>query len=430
MNTILIQKKVSTLAQVSRHNHVAASLRDAEICESRRDSPTWSYVNLVVTRCFGPASFIDSVNRSVNSRRSRGITLIEILLALGLTVLVTGLIGGLIQIYQGHLEIARDNVRQARLARAVLTMIADDIRGVLRVQSNDDAKTLETFLMSSAASSVMGGKQGGGQQGGGQQGGGQQGGGQQGGGQQGGGQQSGGGGQQGAAPGGSTAAPTDPALADPTTAPLPPGIYGTDTAIEVDISRPPRPDEYIPEMQNLMESKVTDVPSDTKTVSYYIQSPQLGGIQDALSSAVGVGPISSGGLIRRSLDRAVTRWALEQGNIDQISNTGHLLASEIIAISFSYFDGLQWTTTWDSSVQGLPWAIQITIAMQHARQARENPLTPGMSLESLMALPTSETGIETFSTLALVPGAQLLTTPAEKAAADSSTSSPTSSSGF
>ncbi len=47
-------------------------------------------------------------------RKRRGITLIEVLLALGLTALVTGLIGGLINMYSSQLEVARENVRQAR----------------------------------------------------------------------------------------------------------------------------------------------------------------------------------------------------------------------------------------------------------------------------------------------------------------------------
>lgn len=389
---------------------------------------------------------------------SRGITLIEVLLALGLTVLVTGLIGGLIQIYQGHLEIARDNVRQARLARAVLTMIADDVRGVLRQQTNDDAATLEKFLTSNAASNAAGAKGGGGGQSAGGGGGGQTsggnnqnpgssqtssggqtaGGGQSAGGGQAGGKQSGGGGQsaQSGASGqsstGGTAssgtAATDPSATETTAAPMPPGIFGTETALEIDVSRPPRPDEYIAEMQNPLESKMTDIPSDTKTVSYYIQAPQLNGIQDPLSSAAGVGIMSNGGLVRRSLDRAITRWAYEQGQTDQVSTTGQLLASEIIALSFSYFDGIEWTTTWDSSAQGLPWAIQITIAMQHSKQAREMPITPGTSLLTLMSMPKSESGLETYSTLALVPGAQLLKTPAEQSTTDGS--SPTSSLGF
>ena len=40
--SLLRYRCVSTPAQFFRRNRVAISLRDAEICESRRDSPTWA----------------------------------------------------------------------------------------------------------------------------------------------------------------------------------------------------------------------------------------------------------------------------------------------------------------------------------------------------------------------------------------------------
>lgn len=215
----------------------------------------------------------------------------------------------------------------------------------------------------------------------------------------------------------------------PTT--LPPGIYGTETSIEIDVSRPPRPDQYIGELANPLESRIVDIPSDTKKVSYFVQSPQLVyGVQDPLNQAVGGAPQRNAGLVRRSLDRAVNRWAMEQVQTMQLSSTGELLAPEVIALSFSYFDGLQWLPTWDSSLQGLPWAVQITIAMQHARFAREAPLVPGSLLQDLLLLPKTDTGVETYSMLAIIPGVQLLKTPAEQMGTTGTMESPTSSLGF
>jgi hypothetical protein len=356
--------------------------------------------------------------------------LLEVLLALGLTVLATGLIGGLIQIYQGQLELAKDNVRQARLARSLLTMIADDVRGVLREYQNQDAQTLESFLAASAGGNSS-------QAGGGGQG--------QGGGSGGAamaalsaapGASSGGQGTAGGT-GGNAAASAgvdgEGQAADGTTLPttLPPGIYGTETSIEIDVSRPPRPDQYIGELANPLESRIVDIPSDTKKVSYFVQSPQLVyGVQDPLNQAVGGDPQRNAGLVRRSLDRAVNRWAMEQVQTMQLSSTGELLAPEVIALSFSYFDGLQWLPTWDSSLQGLPWAVQITIAMQHARFAREAPLVPGSLLQDLLLLPKTDTGVETYSMLAIIPGVQLLKTPAEQMGTTGTMESPTSSLGF
>lgn len=357
-------------------------------------------------------------NKTPSNRSA--ITLLEIILALSLTVLASALIGGLIQIYQGQLEIAKDNIRQTRVARAVLTMMADDVRSVLRDYQNDDAKTLESFLTASA-SGKAGQSSGGGQSGGGSQG------------------QSPTTGQSPSsltgATGTGTASPsaaslgTTDATAVPTPAP-PPGLIGTDSVIEIDVSRPPRPDEYIGETKSLFDPRIVDIPSDSKKVTYFVQAPQLYGIQDPLNQIAGADPLKNTGLVRRSLDRAVTQWANQQAQTQQLQTTGQIIAPEIVALSFSYFDGLQWVTAWDSSTQGLPWAVQITIAMQHARFAREAPIVAGTPLASLITLPKTETGLETYSTLVVIPGVQLLKTPAEQTPTTDSATSATSSLGF
>jgi type II secretory pathway pseudopilin PulG len=358
-----------------------------------------------------------------------GMTLLEIILALSLTVVATGLIGGLIQIYQGQLEVAKDNVRQARIARSVLTMIADDVRGVIREYQNEDAKTLESFLTASAGQNAAAGQAGG--QGGT-------------GGQTSGGSTSGTGtttgttGGTGGSTGGTSTTSTSTSSTGSTTTdatteevpPIPPGILGTDSVIEIDVSRPPRPDQYVAEIANPLEARLVDVPSDTKKVSYFVQAPNPYGVQDPLNQAIGGDPQRNSGLVRRSLDRSVTKWANEQAQTMQLSSTGEIIAPEVVALQFSYFDGLQWTPTWDSSTQGLPWAIQITIAMQHAKYAREAPIVPGTSVAALTMLPKTETGLETYSMLAVIPGVQLLKTPADKQAAADAEASATSSLGF
>jgi hypothetical protein len=353
-------------------------------------------------------------DRPYSASRRHALTLLEVVLALGLTVVATGLIGGLIQIYQSQLELAKDNVRQTRLARSILTMIADDIRGSLREYQNDDAKTLEQFLTASAvgnASQSMGGMGGSTQSSGitgptalgssasvGSS----------------------------ATPGTSSADGTGAETTTTTTA-SPPSLIGTDSIIEVDVSRPPRPDEYYAETKSLLDSRIVDVPSDSKKVTWFVQAPQLFGIQDPLNQVAGVTLTENAGLVRRALDRSVARWANENGQTQQMAMTGQILAPEVIALSFSYFDGTQWLTTWDSTAQGLPWAVQITIAMQHAKSAREAPITPGTPLSSLLTLPRSETGLETYSLLAIIPGVQLLKNPADQTSTEESS---TSSLGF
>ena len=109
-----------------------------------------------------------------------------------------------------------------------------------------------------------------------------------------------------------------------------------------------------------------DVPSDLKTVAYYVQSDDsTGGVIDSLAELdPDATDLMSGGLVRRSLDRAATVEAATMGNISTLNQTGDLLAPEIKSIEFSYWDGLTWQVEWSSDEFGeLPLAVQVRIYM-------------------------------------------------------------------
>jgi prepilin-type N-terminal cleavage/methylation domain-containing protein len=348
-----------------------------------------------------------NIRKSERSNRIRraGFTLMELLLALGLAAVVAGMMGSLIQIYLINQEKGQDSVRQAQLARAILNMISEDVRTVVRPQTFD-ASGLEELLSTDTGS---GGGSGGAPSGASPAGG-----------------ASGapstqttagaatGGGSSGAASGGETADPN--AVAGP----LPPGIYGTSTSIEIDVSRLPRPDEYFPQLSDPTTGALGDMPSDIKTVGYYIQSPQSDGVLDPLATLTQnqavlesevIAP-ANGGLVRRSVDRAVTQYAYDMGNSSQLLKTGQLIAPEVLAIEFQYFDGTTWMTEWDGSKQGLPQVVKITIAMQRGSFVRSNPLDPGIAISALTSGMMQEYGVEVFSTNTIIPGAQLLVAPA------------------
>ena len=162
-----------------------------------------------------------------------------------------------------------------------------------------------------------------------------------------------------------------------------------------------------------------DMPSDVKTVGYYVQSPRTDGVQDALgqlrqeaaSANSGSVAISNGGLVRRSVDRAVTQYAYENAQSTQLLRTGELIAPEVLAIEFQYFDGATWQIQWDGSQQGLPHVVKITIAMQRDSRAKSKPLVPGIAISSISADMMQEYGLEVYSTNTIIPGAQLLVAP-------------------
>lgn len=324
-----------------------------------------------------------------------GFTLLELILSLALTVAVVALIGSLVQMFLINQERGQDNVRQAQMARAVLNMITEDIRTTVRFQPFDTSG-LEQMLAGDQGSGAPAG-----------------------------------GGSGSPAPAASSApgaapstAPTATApAANPTTetVPLPPGLYGSASSLEIDISRLPRPDEYFPQMADPTTGNMGDMPSDVKTVSYYVQAPGQTGIQDPLatlmqqSAASGSSAAntltSNGGLVRRSVDRAVTQYAYESAQSDGLLRTGQIVAPEVVAIEFSYFDGETWQVQWDGSQQGLPHVVKVTIALQRESFMQSNPMTQGIAISTLTSDVMQEYGIDLFTVNTIIPGSQLLAAP-------------------
>ena len=392
------------------------------------------------------------INKSVHrsSRPSLGFTLLELLLALALTAVVSILIGGLVQLFLVNETRGRDTVRQAQMARAILNMIAEDVRTTDRYYPYDTSG-LDQMLgnaLNNAAGGALGGLTGSPATGGASAGAGA-GAGATGGAATGGSQNAAPSGtnptgstgstarQSGNTSGGTSGAGTrmagdssGTAATGPAT--IPPGIFGSASSIEIDVSRLPRPDEYVIQPGAMSTGSLGDMPSDIKTVGYYVQAPRGDGVQDPLArltsqiatSSSGSTAGLSGGLVRRSLDRAVTQYAYEIGSTTQLMRTGEIIAPEVLGIDFSYFGPEGWQTQWDSSTMGLPSVVKVTIAMQRESAARTNPMSPGISLSSLNSSMMQEYGIQLYSMNILIPGAALLASPA------SATSGGTSSNGM
>jgi|694.fasta_scaffold95450_2 prepilin-type N-terminal cleavage/methylation domain-containing protein len=374
--------------------------------------------------------------------RPAGFTLLELLLALALTAVVSILIGGLVQLFLVNGTRGRDSVRQSQMARAILNMISEDVRSTVRYYPYDTSGLQQ--MLGGALNNAVGGALGGALSGAGGGGdpsgatGGQIPGGVNpatgGNGAGGGAGAAGAGMSMGGASQGASGAGASGGEAEDVASLSPPGIYGSTSSIEIDVSRLPRPDEYVVQSGNMNTGSLGDMPSDIKTVGYYVQAPRSDGVQDPLASLTsqiatassGASQGLSGGLVRRSLDRAVTQYAYEMGNSDQLIRTGEIIAPEVLGIEFSYFGSNGWQLEWNSSTMGLPSVIKVTLAMQRESSARTNPMTPGISLQNLNSSMMQEYGIELYSTNILIPGAALLASPGSS----SSTSGGTSSDGM
>ena len=324
-------------------------------------------------------------------RSQRGFTLLELLLSLALIVVATSLVGSLMSLYARSFANRADTIKQRQLARSILTMMADDIRGVVQAQPYDQS-VLQGMLGASSGGSA--GAAGAGAE------------------------TSSGTGTAASSSAGSSSGSSSgtEVVTDAPLTSLPPGIYGSQFQLIVDVSRVPRSNEF-----NIVPSGVgmlTDMPGDVKSVTYLLQTGGPLGVQDSMlqvatapDGALG----ANSGLVRRAIDRNVLRFAEESGTMTQIENLGDLIAPEVVAMEFSYFDGTQWINQWDSSMQGLPWLIEITLALQSPAAAEKNPLSAGVNLATLPVEDRQSYGIQVYQLTVAIPGANLQAVPANQA---------------
>lgn len=267
-----------------------------------------------------------------------GFTLLELLLTLSMSVVLMVLIGGVMEFYGRDMVNSDIEVRQVQLASAVMQMIEDDLRATLHTEPVDTSGLEKLFA------SLGSGDSGGG-----------------------------------AADGSGTAeddslAEEDMAAGDASAATLSlttgaavlqkPGLIGNQFQIQLDVSRLPRLEEYVAILDESV-ADLDDVPSDIKTVAYFVQGEgTIGGVDDPLSEDGSGVSGGSGGLVRRSLDRAATVHAAVTGGTTQLNQTGEVLAPEIVGIEFAYWDGLMWQIEWSSDEFGeLPLAVRVTLTM-------------------------------------------------------------------
>lgn len=371
------------------------------------------------------SSRTSEARRGARRPRRDGMTLLELILALALSVLVLGAVTMAIGLFLRTLDSRRSQVEETQIARAVLRMIADDLHGAIQqekldfTQAGNQASSAGSALAdaSSAAAGGAGntgsgtgasgagtgsgasgnGTSGGSTKSGGSTSGGQSssgsgssGGGGSGGGGSGGSSGTGAGANTGSSPSGGAASgtPTDSGDASQnidqaTTVPPVPGIFGNQYQLQVDISRIPRIEELMMR-QTSMDGSAVDMPSDMKTVAYYVRTteaqPGTGFSAATAGSALGK-QLRRPGLVRRQMDRAVTMYASQSGRTTDLNKREQLVAPEVVGVEFRYFDGTQWLTSWDSIEQNrLPSAIEIIVAVQPGgEQFANSPVTAAAS---------------------------------------------------
>ena len=297
---------------------------------------------------------------SSRRRTNRGLTLLELLLALALTSIIMVVIAMSLDIYMRTLDRRQAIIEESQLARAILQQIANDLRSAVQVQTGDVEEGLaglDGIDLAGGVGDLLGGDIAGDLLG-----------------------------------GGDTGledllmeedlAVTDD-LATSMIPPAVPGLYGNQYQLQMDISRLPRVEEY-QRLMNLEDNfALTDIPSDVKTITYYVQGQDMVSMEsmaeelDVVEDDVRL----INGLVRRNMDRAVTQFAADNGNTDALLNQGDVIAPEVVSIEFQYWDGLLWLPEWDSEVEeSLPVAVEIRLYLKSARNNQSSSMLSAFSM--------------------------------------------------
>ena len=206
--------------------------------------------------------------------KREGFTLIEVLLSLGLAALVLVALATAVDVHLRCLQIGRTNVEEAQLARALLLRIGDDLRNAAVINPVDASKIAPVPSGADAAATGTGTSD-----------------------------------ATGTTSGDTSSEATTGDLATEEVATEDEyviGLYGESDWIQVDVRRSPRLDQYDYETLPSGAESLPDVVSGVKTVAY------------SLSTDTGTSPAGGdyrGGLLRREIDHAVTRWAEEAGTL-------------------------------------------------------------------------------------------------------------------
>ena len=290
----------------------------------------------------------------------RGLTLLELMLALSLSAFVLVAVSMAIDLHLRVLQNRRGYVERIQLARAVLTIIANDLRATVQQNTTDfsalasmasEAAVSEAAMELSGATGTDGSSTGTGGTGTG----------------------TGTGSTSGTGTGSTSGSSSEDTGSDSTetsetesiasssTVPPVPGLYGNQYELQLDVSRLPRVDEFQRMTANTRETSLQDIPSDVKTVAYYCVSAESVGSSGVVNRRTGR---LESGLVRRVMDRAVTLYASQYSNMQGLQQAAEVIAPEVMSIEFQYFDGTEWLYEWDSEEEeGLPVAVKITVLL-------------------------------------------------------------------
>lgn len=161
------------------------------------------------------------------------------------------------------------------------------------------------------------------------------------------------------------------------------GLYGDANTLMMHICKPTRAEMY------QAGSRI----SDLQAVAYFVAG-QGGGTL--------AGSVNGGGLARMAGDRLLMQMSGQQSTASLLAQA-ELLAPEVRSLSFSYYDGTTWTTTWDSAAQsGLPKAVEVILELEPMKS------TSGSSRSRQAA--SGSTALTVFQLMVALPNGKVTST--------------------
>ena len=247
-----------------------------------------------------------------------GFTLIEMLIALSLSLVLISAIYSAVSMHWKYEQVGRERIDRAQVSLAVLRLLTEDVGSVMftpptNVSQEEEEAADASDLMSSTLPT-----------------------------------------------GGSASTTTTPedtaTTTDSTQASL--GIVGTADQLQLDISQPARED-FVPDESNDQSGTSLPATSDSVRVTWGMITPTTALPDDSGRRSLTVNPA----LARQLADRLRGVVEVEEDASNSVAlSDASILAREVVSLQFRYYDGYSWVTEWDSVVkERLPRAIEITI---------------------------------------------------------------------
>ena len=242
-----------------------------------------------------------------------GFTLLEVVVALSLSVMLLAAVYGAIRLQYRLTEAGRDQMLQAQLSRAILQQIEADVRSIVwRIQEapeeSSESESGEPTEMDDDLIEITS---------------------------------------------------TDDAFATGSS-----GVFGDSQNLVLHISRPPR---ALVAATSETDAAEASGKSDQASVSYFLADPSSGGLAGQVASMNGGDSSAFGGVVglaRLEGDRLLIEQAGANDSTDMLASQAKVLAAEVVSLEFAYWDGLEWLDSWDSVTSGsLPSAIGVTMGI-------------------------------------------------------------------